>query len=163
MAKIEETILAISFSFPHKVEQGRASYMQRSSFHSTTVQRGRRNKIPYVPFEALKARDLRLEPVPHFCISYPFSATHGQKRKISRALRKKHLGFYTSSSRECTRCELQTLEMKFPRVCLRLERSETLAQTGTAITTRMKKSQVFTRATLFTYDVYCLLFYFNTI
>ena len=27
--------------------------------------RGRRNKIPYVPFEALKARDLRLEPVPH--------------------------------------------------------------------------------------------------
>ena len=26
---------------------------------------GRRNKIPYVPFEALKARDLRLEPVPH--------------------------------------------------------------------------------------------------
>lgn len=53
---------------------------------------------------------------------------------------KKHLGFYTSSSRECTRCELQTQEMKFPRVCLRLERSETLAQTGTAITTRMKKS-----------------------
>lgn len=63
-----------------------------------------------------------------------------RKRKISRALRKKHLGFYTSSSRECTRCELQTQEMKFPRVCLRLERSETLAQTGTAITTRMKKS-----------------------
>ena len=27
--------------------------------------RGRRNKIPYVPFEALKARDFRLEPVPH--------------------------------------------------------------------------------------------------
>lgn len=27
--------------------------------------RGRRNNIPYVPFEALKARDLRLEPVPH--------------------------------------------------------------------------------------------------
>ena len=27
--------------------------------------RGRRNEIPYVPFEALKARDFRLEPVPH--------------------------------------------------------------------------------------------------
>ena len=27
--------------------------------------RGRRNIIPYVPFEALKVRDLRLEPVPH--------------------------------------------------------------------------------------------------
>ena len=27
--------------------------------------RGRRNKIPYVPFEALKVRDFRLEPVPH--------------------------------------------------------------------------------------------------
>ena len=34
----------------------------------------------------------------------------------------------------------KAVEMKFPRVCLRLERSETLAQTGTAITTRMKKS-----------------------
>ena len=63
-----------------------------------------------------------------------------RRSKKSRALRKKHLGFYTSSSRECSRCELQTQEMKFPRVCLRLERSETLAQTGTAITTRMRKS-----------------------
>ena len=161
MAKIEEIILAISFSFPHKVEQGRASYMQRSSFHSTTVQRGRRNKIPYVPFEALKARDSRLEPVPHLCLPPIPPQSMVRRSKQSKALRKKHLGFYTSSSSECTRCELQTLEMKFPKVCLRLERSETLAQTGTAITTRMKKSQVFRRATLFIlFD--CLLFYFNT-
>ena len=39
--------------------------------------RGRRNNIPYVPFEALKARDLRLKPVPHPCISHPSSAIHG--------------------------------------------------------------------------------------
>ena len=87
MVKIEETILAISFSFPHKVEQGRASYMQRSSFHSTTVRRGRRNKIPYVPFEALKARDLRLEPVPHLRLSSIPPHSMVRKRKISRALR----------------------------------------------------------------------------
>ena len=162
MAKIEETILAISFSFPHKVEQGRASYMQRSSFHSTTVHRGRRNKIPYVPFEALKAQDQGLRRcLILVSLTLPLQSMV-RRSKQSKALRKKHLGFYTSSSRECTRCELQTQEMKFPRVCLRLERSETLAQTGTAITTRMKKSQVFNRATLFTYDVYCLLFYFNT-
>ena len=152
MAKIEDSILAISFSFPHKVEQGRASYMQRSSFHSTTVHRGRRNKIPYVPFEALKARNFRLEPVSHLCLP-PFSLHPWLVEVKSQSVAKKNLGFYTSSSRECTRCELQTLEMKFPRVCLRLERSETLAQTGTAISTRMRKSQVFKRATLFTYCV----------
>ena len=49
-----------------------------------------------------------------------------------------NLGFYNNNNSECNRCELAGVRNSFLTPALRLDRIETLAQSGTAIVVIMK-------------------------